>query len=172
MFVRRLRVGRLPVGAVVKTSSAFAAVFVGVVTLIASLAYLVGYRYGVVAGIDRLVSRLLQARHFRLSPLLFVGGAAGISVVIGALAVAVVALAAVVYNRIGDLTGGLAVTLQPIRSSHQRGAGAPFPAVRATAGRRSRFGSPDAGPACRRATGRSPGCLPPRSAPAKRRAQR
>ena len=106
---------RLPLPSVVKVSAAFYAVCAVLFTLFVVVLYLVGADLGAVSALDRLAVRVFNAGpHFHIGAGLFVAGGAALAVGVGLAGVAVNVVAAVIYNRIGDLTGGVGVTLAPM----------------------------------------------------------
>ncbi len=103
---------RLPLPAVVKVSAAFYALCAILFTAFVLVLYLVGADLGAVSALDRLGVRVFNAGpHFHVGAGLFVAGGAALAVGVGVAGVAVNVVAAVIYNRIGDLTGGVRVTL-------------------------------------------------------------
>ena len=107
-----MQLRRFRLAAVVKVSVAFYGIAAVLFALLAAAVYVVGGNFGLVAGIDRLAVRVFGAAPgFHVGALTFVAGAAVIAAGVGAIGVVINTVAAVLYNRIGELTGGVAVTL-------------------------------------------------------------
>lgn len=109
MHLRRFRLA-----AVVKVSVAFYGIAAVLFSLLAAVVYLVGGNFGLAAGVDRLAVRVFGASPgFHLGAVTFVAGAAVVAAGVGLVGVLFNTVAAMLYNRIGQLAGGVGVTLSP-----------------------------------------------------------
>lgn len=109
-----MQLRRFRLAAVVKVSVAFYAIAAVLFSLFAAAIYLVGGNFGLVAGVDRLAVRVFGASPgFHLGAVTFVAGAAVVAASVGLIGVVFNTVAAILYNRIGELTGGVSVTLSP-----------------------------------------------------------
>ena len=91
----------------VKVSLGFTLIALLLAAGIGAALYEAGTVFGVVHGIDRVAVRVFNAKRFHLRLSEFVAGSAALAGVLGILATALLAIGALVYNLISEMTGGV-----------------------------------------------------------------
>ena len=98
---------RVQVRSVIKVSLVFTLLAAAVAAAIGAGLYEVGAAFGVVHGVDRLAVRVFNAHSFHLRMADVIGGAAALAGSAGVLATAILAVAALMYNLITEMAGGV-----------------------------------------------------------------